>query len=399
MVLAIGIVVDDAIVVLENVERLMREEKHERASRRRSRRCSEVSGAVIAIVLVLCAVFIPVAFLGGIAGHALPAVRGDRRDRGRDLRLRRAHADAGAVRAAAQARRPRVAAASGRSTSASRRLTQTFLSLRRAARCGIASSSVLAIFVGVIALAGAAVLARADELRAARGPGLHHQLDHAARRARRSSAPPRPARSSSERCRRTRRSTTCSSSPAATSSAAATRPTPATSFILLKHWDDREKTAPQLAGEMIAAWAARFADGMALAFNPPAIRGLGTAGGFEVYVQARARLRPASASRRCCRASPPRSRSIPRCRASTRSSAPTVPQLLVEVNREQAMALGVPVSDVFDALQSTMGPLYVNDFNMSGRTYRVQLQADAPYRAQPDDLGQVYVRSTRPAAR
>jgi multidrug efflux pump subunit AcrB len=51
------------------------------------------------------------------------------------------------------------------------------------------------------------------------------------------------------------------------------------------------------------------------------------------------------------------------------------------------------VSDVFDALQSTMGPLYVNDFNMSGRTYRVQVQADAPYRAQPDDVGRSYVRS------
>jgi multidrug efflux pump len=72
---------------------------------------------------------------------------------------------------------------------------------------------------------------------------------------------------------------------------------------------------------------------------------------------------------------------------------PSVPQVFVEVNLEQAMALGVPVSDVFDALQSTIGALYVNDFNMSGRTYRVQVQADAPYRAQPEDLGQVYVRS------
>jgi multidrug efflux pump subunit AcrB len=67
--------------------------------------------------------------------------------------------------------------------------------------------------------------------------------------------------------------------------------------------------------------------------------------------------------------------------------------MLVEVNLEQAMALGIPVSDVFEALQSTMGTLYVNDFNMSGRTYRVQVQADAPYRAQPEDLGRVYVRS------
>ena len=72
---------------------------------------------------------------------------------------------------------------------------------------------------------------------------------------------------------------------------------------------------------------------------------------------------------------------------------PTVPQLFVDVNREQALALGVPLAEVFDALQSSMGSLYVNDFNLSGRTLRVLLQADAPYRAQPDDLGGIHVRS------
>jgi multidrug efflux pump subunit AcrB len=70
-----------------------------------------------------------------------------------------------------------------------------------------------------------------------------------------------------------------------------------------------------------------------------------------------------------------------------------VPQLRVEVDREKALALGVPVQDVFDALTSTMAALYVNDFNKFGRTFRVQMQADAPFRAQPDDLGAVYVRS------
>jgi multidrug efflux pump subunit AcrB len=70
-----------------------------------------------------------------------------------------------------------------------------------------------------------------------------------------------------------------------------------------------------------------------------------------------------------------------------------VPQLKVEVDREKAMSLGVPVQDVFDALSSTMAALYVNDFNKFGRTYRVQMQADAPYRAQPEDLGGIYVRS------
>src|SRR5258708_9784899 len=74
-------------------------------------------------------------------------------------------------------------------------------------------------------------------------------------------------------------------------------------------------------------------------------------------------------------------------------SRPTVPQLKVEVDGEKAISLGVPVQDVCDALQSTMAALYVNDFNKFGRTFRVQMQADAPFRSQPEDLGAVYVRS------
>ena len=99
MVLSIGIVVDDAIVVLENVERLMREEKMSPLAAA-IEAMREVSSAVIAIVLVLCAVFVPVAFLTGIAGAAVPTVRSYRRNRRRHLRFHRAHADADAVRAA-----------------------------------------------------------------------------------------------------------------------------------------------------------------------------------------------------------------------------------------------------------------------------------------------------------
>jgi multidrug efflux pump subunit AcrB len=72
---------------------------------------------------------------------------------------------------------------------------------------------------------------------------------------------------------------------------------------------------------------------------------------------------------------------------------PTVPQLFVEIDREKAMALGVSVNELFEALQSTMGALYVNDFNKFGRTYRVQMQAEAAQRAEPQDLGRVHVRS------
>jgi HAE1 family hydrophobic/amphiphilic exporter-1/multidrug efflux pump len=64
------------------------------------------------------------------------------------------------------------------------------------------------------------------------------------------------------------------------------------------------------------------------------------------------------------------------------------------VDREKAMSLGVPVSDVFDALGATMGAFYLNDFNMAGRTFQVNVQSDAPFRARPDQIGDIFVRST-----
>ncbi|HUN67476.1 MAG TPA: efflux RND transporter permease subunit, partial [Burkholderiales bacterium] len=133
-------------------------------------------------------------------------------------------------------------------------------------------------------------------------------------------------------------------------------------------------------------------DGLALAFNPAAIRGIGTAGGFEVYVQARSnpdaqRLYQVTQGFMADLARHPQLAGV------NSFYRPTVPQLKVEVDREKAISLGVPVQDVFDALQSTMAALYVNDFNKFGRTYRVQVQADANFRAKPQDLGEVYVRS------
>jgi multidrug efflux pump subunit AcrB len=132
---------------------------------------------------------------------------------------------------------------------------------------------------------------------------------------------------------------------------------------------------------------------MVIAFNPAAIRGLGTAGGFEMYLQARTNPDPArlyEVTQDFLAAM----RAHPQLTGINSFFRPTVPQLKVEVDREKAISLGVPVQDVFDALQSTMAALYVNDFNKFGRTYRVQMQADAPFRAQPEDLGAVFVRST-----
>lgn len=72
---------------------------------------------------------------------------------------------------------------------------------------------------------------------------------------------------------------------------------------------------------------------------------------------------------------------------------PTVPQFFVEVDEAKAISQDVPITDIYATLQSTMGSLYVNDFNRSGRTYRVQMQAEPQYRMKPEDLGRVYVRS------
>ncbi|HEU5177988.1 MAG TPA: efflux RND transporter permease subunit, partial [Burkholderiales bacterium] len=166
----------------------------------------------------------------------------------------------------------------------------------------------------------------------------------------------------------------------------------ATMFIPLKHWDVRkDMPAAAIAGD-IAGRGQALREGMALAFNPAAIRGLGTAGGFELYLQARSNpsaQRLFEVTQQFLAAL----RESPQLTGINSFFRPTVPQLQVEVDREKALSLGVPVQDVFDALQSTMSALYVNDFNKFGRTYRVQMQADAPYRAQPEDLGAVYVRS------
>jgi multidrug efflux pump subunit AcrB len=131
---------------------------------------------------------------------------------------------------------------------------------------------------------------------------------------------------------------------------------------------------------------------MALAFNPAAIRGLGTAGGFEMYLQARGDPNPQRLFQ-VTQSFLQALREHPSLTGVNSFFRPTVPQLNVEVDREKALSLGVPVQDVFEALASTMSALYVNDFNKFGRTYRVQMQADAPFRAQPEDLGSVYVRS------
>ncbi|HWS74391.1 MAG TPA: multidrug efflux RND transporter permease subunit [Quisquiliibacterium sp.] len=387
MVLAIGIVVDDAIVVLENVERLMRENGMgpKEAAIEAMR---EVSGAIVAIVLVLCAVFVPVAFLGGIAGQLYKQFA---------VTVAISVALSGFV---ALTLTPALCAIMLRAADHGSKLFMPFnrgfdavtrlflggvnLALRRRLLALLAFLGVIGLgawlfmrvpgsfvppedqgyVIGVVILPDGATLERTGRSGAqlremfADHPSIEHMFivngfDLIG---------------------------------------GGNKTNAATIFVPMKPWSERTQSSQELAGEIFRRGMA-LGDGMALAFNPPAIRGLGTAGGFEVYLQGRTDADPkrlalvvqdfvAALARH------------PQLQGINSFFRPTVPQLQVDVDRDKAMALGVPVQDVFDALQSTMGSLYVNDFNRFGRTYRVQVQADAPYRSKPEDLGNVHVRSS-----
>jgi hydrophobe/amphiphile efflux-1 (HAE1) family protein len=170
----------------------------------------------------------------------------------------------------------------------------------------------------------------------------------------------------------------------------------ATIFSPMVPWDRRTQTSAQLAQAVTGAGFS-LRDGIAFAFVPPAIQGLGQSGGYEVYVQGRGDPDPqrlAAVTQQFIAALA----AHPKLAGGNTFYRPTVPQLRVEVDREKAIALGVNPAEVFQALQAQMGSLYVNDFNRFGRTYRVTIQADAPYRASPEDLGAAWVRSASTGA-
>src|SRR6266513_3499216 len=166
----------------------------------------------------------------------------------------------------------------------------------------------------------------------------------------------------------------------------------ATLFITLKPWDERRASAEDIV-KFVGAKGTAVSEGLVFAFSPVPIRGLGTAGGMEMFLQSRANA-DAKKLAETVQQFLGDLRKRPDLTATNSFFRASVPQLVVEVDREKALSLGVPISDIFDALQSTMSALYVNDFNKFGRTYRVQMQAEPQFRAQPEDLGSVYVRSS-----
>ena len=390
MVLSIGIVVDDAIVVPENVERHMRSE-HVDPKEATRRAMAEVSRPVIAIVLVLNAVFLPVAFLGGLVGEmyrqfaitiavsvtisgfvaltltpamcALLLRTGEVEPKGILARF-----DTGFLHFTDRYMRGVGWVLNHRRIAAAVILVMlgAIVYFRYSVPQALAPDEDQGYVIAIAALPPAASLQRTE--------AVLNQLDKAA------FANPAFAENF-----------TVAGLDVLTN---AQRSNAGVSFIILKDWSERHHkgmAAPDVAGALMGAGMG-IRDGFIFSLSPPAIQGLSNTGGFEGFVQARSgndyaalegltqKLIGEAAKR-------------PELRGVGTSYSAEVPRVQVDVDLEKAKLLGISMDDVNLTLQSTFGALYVNDFNRNGRVYRVQMQSEGEYRAHPEDLRDVYVRT------
>lgn len=386
MVLSIGIVVDDAIVVLENTERLMAEEKLS-PMHAAIKSMEQVSRAIVAMTLVLCAVFTPVAFLGGIAGELYrqfavtvavavvisgvvaltltPALCA--------ILLKRTHGESTFFKVFNH----------GFSNLRNFYIRTVDLTLRHTIIGTFVFISIIAIAIYLLKIVPESFVPSEDQGYVVTATILPDGATLA----------------------RTTKTTEAVRAAIAQDPAVShqfvvngfdligggNKTNSATMFVAFKDWSERTATAEDIVQKLTRIGMMQ-PDGLVVAFNPPAIRGMGSSGGFEVYVQSRVDSNPLHLSGVV-------NNFIEALNQESRLSSintffrPTVPQFFVEVDEAKAISQGVLITDIYATLQSTMGSLYVNDFNRSGRTYRVQMQAEPQYRMKPEDLGRVYVRS------
>ncbi|HKQ30457.1 MAG TPA: multidrug efflux RND transporter permease subunit [Burkholderiales bacterium] len=389
MVLAIGIVVDDAIVVLENIERIMHEEQLD-ARGAAIKAMEEVSSPVVAIVLVLCAVFVPIAFLGGLTGELYRQFA---------VTISMAVILSGFV---ALTLTPSLCVLilrnehklpnrffdwfNDRFTRVTHWYTDHVGWMIRRGGLGVS------LFAGMVLAAGVMWYFVPGSLVPDEDQGYYI------------AAVILPDGATLERTDKVVAQTieAIKSNPANQDAVAFTgfdflggyfRNNAATIFVTQKHWDERKVGTKELVGELFMK-TAHIKEGLVLAFAPPPIFGLGQAGGFELYLQNRGE----GGSQRLAQVM---GQFLQKANSSGKFAfvqtlwRANAPQLYVDVDRAKAKALGVPLSELYGSLAATLGNYYVNDFNKYGRTWQVIMSADAEYRKNPDAIGEIYVRSEK----
>jgi multidrug efflux pump len=401
LVLAIGIVVDDAIVVVENVERNIEAGLSPRDATYRAMR--EVSGPIIAIALVLVAVFVPLAFISGLTGQfyrqfavtiaistvisavnsltlspALAALLLKGHDEPKDALTRGMDKVFGRFFAAFNR-------AFGRGAEGYTRGVKTAVS-RKALMLGIylaLAAATIGVFklvpsgfvpaqdkqylIGFAQLPDGATLDRTEDVIrrmseiTLKQPGVEHAVAF----------------------------------PGLSINGFTNSSNAGIVFATLKPFSERtsaDQSAGAIAGQLNAQFG-QLQDAFVMMFPPPPVAGLGTTGGFKLQLEDKGSL-GYEALDGALKAFMAKAYQTPELAGMFSSFQLNVPQLYADIDRTKARQLGVAVTDVFDTMQIYLGSLYANDFNKFGRTYSVRVQADAPYRARAEDIGLLKVRSS-----
>jgi HAE1 family hydrophobic/amphiphilic exporter-1 len=169
-----------------------------------------------------------------------------------------------------------------------------------------------------------------------------------------------------------------------------------TIFIRLKPWDERHGAEMHVRGFMgrVLAEVSRIPEAVIFPFNIPTISGFGASAGFNFLIQDRSGSLTVERLGELSRQFQEAARKRPEIGNIFTSFDPRYPQVKVDLDREKARKLGVPVNEAYQALASSLGGSYVNDFNRFGRLFRVYVQSEADHRRKPEDIGQIYVRSS-----
>jgi multidrug efflux pump len=401
LVLAIGIVVDDAIVVVENVERNIESGLSPRDATYRAMR--EVSGPIIAIALVLVAVFVPLAFISGLTGQfykqfaltiamstvisavnsltlspALAALLLRGHDAPKDALTRGMDWVFGRFFRAFNRLFARGAGAySGGVTRAISRkalmvgvylvLAVATVGLFKLVPGGFVPAQDKQYLIGFAQLPDGATLDRTEEVIrrmndiALKTPGVEHAVAF----------------------------------PGLSINGFTNSSNSGIVFTTLKPFDQRkgaDQSAAAIAGQLNKQFGA-IQEAFVVMFPPPPVQGLGTTGGFKLQLEDRGSLGIKGLDD-AVKAFMAKAHQAPELAGMFSSFQVNVPQLYADIDRTKARQLGVPVTDIFDTMQIYLGSLYANDFNKFGRTYSVRVQADAAFRARAEDVGALKVRST-----
>jgi multidrug efflux pump len=400
LVLAIGIVVDDAIVVVENVERNIALGHEPQEATRRA--MEEVSGPIVAIALVLCAVFLPTAFIVGLSGEfykqfALTIAISTVISAFNSLTL--SPALAALLLKSHDAKKDRFTRAIEFAFGWFFRLFNRFFGRASGGYGKLVTRTLRSSAIAVVVYAGLVGITILGFSRVPTGfvPTQDKgylvclaQLPNGATLDRTEDV----IRRMSDIALKHPGVQNAVAFPGLSINGFTNSPNSGIVFATLK--PSEERNSPGLSANAIAADLNKqygsIQEAFIAVFPPPPVQGIGTVAGFKLYIEDRSGMGLESLYKETT-ATLQKGNQTPALTGVFSSFDINVPQIDSHVDREKAKTYGIPLSDVFDTLQVYLGSLYVNDFNRFGRTYQVNVQAESPYRLQPEDISHLRTRN------